>query len=287
MERNDTVFDRITRSYYELSASERKIGDYVIAHRGKARVQSISELAAASLVSEATVTRFCRKLGYRGYNAFRQAVGEGLEAHERLSPETVEEVHDDDSFSDVCRKLHASHVDILTRTLELVRPENYIRAADILERSRRVMCMGQGGSMIIAEEAAHIFATTSGKYYAVSDSHTQTIAAATMDTDDAILFFSYSGSTMDMMDTLRSARKRGGRVILVTHYPDAPGAALADVVLQCGENEDPLQLGSIGARIAQLFLIDILFSEVCRRNLDEVRERRSIMTNAISMKSLP
>ena len=45
----------------------------------------------------------------------------------------------------------------MTQTLELVRPEEYIRAADLLEQADRVLCMGQGGSMIIAMEAAHLF----------------------------------------------------------------------------------------------------------------------------------
>ena len=62
---------------------------------------------------------------------------------------------------------------------------------------------------------------------------------------DVILFVSYSGSTHDMMDTLSVAKKTGAKIILITHYPDAPGTALADVVLLCGALETPLDGGSI------------------------------------------
>ena len=48
-----------------------------------------------------------------------------------------------------------------------------------------------------------------------------------------------------MMDTLRLAKENGAKVILITHYDDAPGVALADVVLLCGAQENPLDSGSI------------------------------------------
>lgn len=138
--------------------------------------------------------------------------------------------------------------------------------------------------MLIASEAAHLFSTISGKFRPVSDSHMQAMAAAMVDSTDTILFFSYSGSTLAMLDTLETARERGCKVILVTRFPKSPGAALADIVLQCGANENPLQSGSIPARIAQMYLIDILFSEFTRKNLDEAKERRNRIAQALAAK---
>ena len=281
-----SVFERLSRIYYELSASEKKIGDYVLSHQSKAQTMSISDLAEASDVSEATVTRFCRKLGCKGYNDFRIAAAKNSASREKHTNPLSGAVMNDDPFSEVCRKLYDADVSAMTQTLELVKPEQYILAADILEKANKVVCMGQGGSMILAEECAHLFSTTSGKYSAVSDSHYQIVTAATMEENDVLLFFSYSGATKDMMDTLRLAKKRNGKVILVTHFPNSPGAMYADVILQCGADESPLQSGSVGARIAQLYLMDILFSEVCRRNLDACRERRSVIADALAGKHL-
>ena len=53
-------------------------------------------------------------------------------------------------------------------------------AVDLLEVARCVCCMGQGGSMLIAAEAAHLFSSVSEKFFAVSDSHLQMMRAATM-----------------------------------------------------------------------------------------------------------
>ena len=88
------------------------------------------------------------------------------------------------------------------------------------------------------------------------------------------------------METLTVVRQQGAKTILITRFPRSPGAALADVVLCCGSNEGPLQLSSVPAKIAQLFLLDILFSAFCRRNLERCRESRARVAEALAEKHL-
>lgn len=278
------VFEKISSEYYGLTASEKKTADFVLASQGDTQFMSISELADASGVAEATISRFCRRLGYKGYNAFKLAVANSAAQSKSWGNPLSGEVHSDDSMEDVCRKLLHTNQDALNQTMEMIRPEAIRQAADLLEQSERVLCMGQGGSMLMASEAAHLFSTVSNKFTPISDSHMQAVAATMMGKKDTILFFSYSGSTLAMMETLQLAARRGGKVILVTRFPNSPGAELADVVLQCGANESPLQLGSVAARIAQLYLMDVLFSEFCRRNLDEYRDCRSRIAEALAEK---
>lgn len=283
----ESVSQKISAEYYNLTASEKKTADYVMAHQRETQLMSITELAEASRVAEATVSRFCRRLGYKGYNAFKLALAKSTARQRSSAANPLSgEVQDTDSLTDLCHKLYTADVSAMTHTMELIKPEDIIAAADLLEKAGKVLCMGQGGSMIIAQEAAHLFSTASGKFFAVSDSHMQVIAAATMDPDDVILFFSYSGATKDMVETLNLARERKAKTILITRFPKSPGAALADVVLQCGANESPLQLGSVPARIAQIYLMDVLFSELCRRNLDGCRQSRSRIADALADKHL-
>lgn len=283
----ESVSEKISAEYYNLTASEKKTADYVMAHQKETQVMSISELAGASKVAEATVSRFCRRLGYKGYNAFKLALAKSTARQGNRGANPLSgEVQDTDSLTDLCHKLYDADVSAMTHTMELIKPENIVGAADLLENAGKVLCMGQGGSMIIAQEAAHLFSTASGKFFAVSDSHMQVIAATTMDPDDVILSFSYSGATRDMVETLNLARDRKAKTILITRFPKSPGAALADVVLQCGANESPLQLGSVPARIAQIYLMDVLFSELCRRNLDQCRQSRSRIADALADKHL-
>ena len=279
------AFEKISNAYYSLTAAEKKVADYVIIHQQESQYMSISELAEACGVAEATISRFARRLNYKGYNAFKLAVAHstaGRSAGNPLSGQVLAE----DGVSDVCQKLFAANVDAMEQTLSLLRPEDVTAAGDLLERADKVLCMGQGGSMVIAEEAAHLFSTVFGKYFAICDSHMQTIAAAQLGPGDVILFFSFSGSTRDRVELARLARERGARIILVTRFPTSPGAALADVVLQCGANESPLQLGSVPARVAMIFVTDVLFSEVCRRDLETCRAHRRQVADALAEKHL-
>lgn len=282
----ESVFEKISTAYYSLTASEKKTADYVMSHQQQTQFMSITELSDASGVAEATVSRFCRRLGYKGYNAFKLAVANSTAQHRALLTPLSAEVVKEDSIEDMCRKLYAADVDAITQTMEVLNWDSIRRAADLLEKAGRVLCMGQGGSMIIAREAAHLFSTVSGKFFPVEDAHMQVIAATMMTPEDVVLFFSYSGSTLDMMETLKLVRERNARVILVTRFPKSPGAELADVVLQCGANENPLQLGSAAAKIAQIFLLDVLFSELCRRNMESCTQSRRRIADALAEKHI-
>lgn len=87
-----------------------------------------------------------------------------------------------------------------------------LRTADALHAANKVLCMGQGGSILMAAEACHLFATVSGKFFAVQDSHTQLLTAVNMDPGDLLFFFSYSGATRDMMETMQAAKKSGAKI---------------------------------------------------------------------------
>ena len=67
------AFEKISNAYYSLTAAEKKVADYVIIHQQESQYMSISELAEACGVAEATVSRFSKRLGYKGYNAFKLA----------------------------------------------------------------------------------------------------------------------------------------------------------------------------------------------------------------------
>lgn len=283
---DESVFGKISGAYYSLTASEKKAADYVLAYQRETQYMSITELADACGVAEATVSRFCRRLGYKGYNAFKLAVANATAKNNPWGNPLSGEVLKVDTMEDVCRKLYTADVGAIGQTLELLNLDSIRRAADLLEKAGRVYCMGQGGSMLLAMEAAHLFSTVSGKFTAVGDAHLQAVSAVMMDSDDVILFFSYSGSTLDMVDTIRLAKERRAKVILITRFPKSPGAGAADVVLQCGANESPLQLGSVAAKIAQMFLLDVLFSEYCRRDMDACRQSRIRVADALASKHI-
>lgn len=275
------IFAKLDNEYYQLTGSEKKVADYVATHPNQTQFMSISELAEECGVAEATISRFCRRMKYKGYSAFKLAVANSLASRDAYSPLSGE-VLPGDTVLDMCKKIYSADVGAMAQTLALIRPEAITQAADLLLGAEKVLCMGQGGSMILAQEAAHLFSTAMPGFFAVWDSHMQAIAASQMTRRDVVLYFSYSGSTRDVVDVLKVVRKRGGKSILITRFPKSPGAAYVNVVLPCGSKEDPYQLGSVAARVAQLFLVDVLFSEICRRDIEGCRTRREQVADVLS-----
>lgn len=286
MAEHRNIFEIISAEYYVFTPSEKKIADFILANQDGLAYLSIGQLAAGAAVAEATVSRFCRRLGFRNFVEFKLTAANTALRFKPANNPLSGQIERTDTVEDICRKLYSAEVDALAQTMEVLDAAEVVRAADLLENARRVLFMGQGGSMLLAQEAAHLFSTVGNHFIPVIDSHMQAIAAAMMEQGDVILFFSYSGSTRAMMETLKLAKERGGRVILVTRFPKSPGAELSDIVLQCGANENPLQSGSIAARIAQMYLVDVLFSEYSRRDLCRTRENRARIAEALAKKHL-
>ena len=140
----ESVFDKISAAYYELTAAEKKTADFIMANRGRSQYLSIAELAEYSGVAEATVSRFCRRMGYKGFNAFRLALAN---ASFLVTPEAgllSGPVESTDSFEEMCQKLCSADQGAIHQTLVLLDETKIRRAVDMLCTAGRVVCMGQG-----------------------------------------------------------------------------------------------------------------------------------------------
>ncbi len=278
---DSNVFSKIVDGYYKFTASEKKVSDYIINERKNVQYMSISELSEACNVAEATISRFCKTLGYKGYNAFKLAIANASEIEKRTNL-----IEEDGSVAEIAKSRANANIDVIKQTMSLINFDKIQEAAKVLANSKKVLCMGQGGSAIIAEEAAHLFSMSFSNFYPVGESHMQMIAAAGLSEEDSVLYFSYSGATRDLEDSFYVAKSKNAKVILVTRFPKSPIAMKADIVLICGSKESPLQLGSVEARISQLYLLDLLYHEMCMQNPEKSEEHKNNVAEAVSLKHL-
>ena len=270
MDEQHNIIERIHASYYQLTAAEKKVADYVLAQREQIQFMSITQLADECGVADATISRFCRSLKLKGFNAFK------LELAQYTAPARVQQSSQQDADTLMGRSQEVGRLahEAVEQTVQLLQPHQIKKAVALIEKAQRIMCFGSGSSMILAHECANMFSTVTGKFFAVADTHTQISTVATMSTDDIIFLFSYSGATTGGIEMLELARSRGVKTIRVTRFSKSPAAKLADVVLCCGSNEGPYQFGSVPAKIAQLVVIDFLFQEYCYRNREACEANR-------------
>ena len=277
-EQSMDILERIRASYYQLTAAERKVADYVLTQHSQVQFMSITQLADECGTAETTVTRFCRSLKLKGFNAFKIE----LARHSVLGVSSRREPVSTDTLAGRVRESGRLAIDAVHQTTELMDLNQIGRAVELIEQAPTVLCLGSGGSMIMACECDHLFSTVTGKFTTISDAHMQISAVATMDPKGVIILFSYSGATTGGIQILELARQRGIRTILVTRFQKSPAAKLSEVVLCCGSNESPFQFGSVPAKVAQLVVIDVFFQEYCLRNQESCNERVQYIASALS-----
>ncbi len=265
MKEND-VFDSMTSYYNMLSEANRRIADCLFRNKDRAVYMTISKLAEESGVSVATVTRFCRTLGYAGFHDFRVNMAKTCSAYpeggvlaedmQRSGPET-----DETDFESFRINLLRSHTDALRQTLDSLREEDLNAAVQILIKARRVFVTGRAGSAAAAKAAVSRFLSLSGKFICIENSYEETTYMALGGAHDAVLNFSYFGSVRDSLENLRSAREHDMKIVVVTHFRYSPAAELADAVLLCGGIEEPSKALEMNVRTSQMLLIDALYQK--------------------------
>lgn len=267
-QQSEDIFTALIHSYNTLTRSETKVADYILRHKQEIRLQSISELAQRCSVSEATISRFCHSVGCASFNEFKLAVVQAISASENMDMGTdlYSSILPDDSIEQKCRKLCSVSTDALHQTLSELDVDKIDKVVDMLSRAGSVYCFGQGNSSIVAEDAWGRFSCVSPKFHYIANANLQATTAELLGKNDVVLYFSFSGAVRELTEMGKILQNREAKLILVTRFPNSPGAQYADLLLICGANEAPQQQGSIAAKIGQLFIVDVLFHEYCARN---------------------
>ncbi len=274
------IIEKNSELYTKLTNSERKLANYISKNAEKVQYLSITSLAKTCNVAEATITRFCKKLNYSGYNELK------IEIAKTVIENNIHTKSKVDKSESMQERVLNSIKDSLESTLKLVDYSKYVKAAKMFKKAKNVYCFGQGTSGVIAKEAWSSFMMLASNFNYVEDSHLQIIATSLCSKDDVILYFSYSGETREVLDTLKLAKKCGVKIILVTHYQESPAAKYSDIVLLCDAKETLLHSGSMNAKITQLYIIDMLLNEFSQQNRTLVDNNRILSANAISIKLL-
>lgn len=263
------------------------MADYVTRQPQDVLYMSITDLAEKCGVGDTTVFRFCKTLKLNGYQDFKMLLAQSLNSSDGSPNLTLsDEIGRGDSTGEVCRKLLIKNIASLNQTFGMVNPAEIQRAVEMMEKARFIHFFGMGSSCVMALEAKNKFAGILPNVGFVEDLHMQEMAAALLSEDDVAVAFSYSGSSKDTISILKHAKQCRARTLCITHFAESPLTTYADIVLLCGDNEGPFQGGSLSARIAQLYLLDVLYTEYFKRNFSVCDGNKRRTTQAIASRLL-
>ena len=274
-------YSRIQEKLESLSKMERKTAECLAENQDKLIYASITELAELAGTSEATVTRVCTKLGYSGFQALKVSVARELvsqqeKIHEDLKADSPPEM--------IIDKIFSSAIHTLTMTRKALDGKAVAGSIDALCRARRIVVIGNGNSGAIALDAQHKFLRIGLNVSAYTDDHMQMIAVVSMTKDDVLIAISHSGSSRDVAEAMQVAKENGATVISITNNGISPVSKLADIRLYTYSQETKYRTYAISSRMAELTIIDTLYTGVSLRLGDKAIQNFEALEKALVVK---
>ena len=269
--------------YPRFSVTERKIADYILKYPNRIIHSSINQVAEDLKVADSSVFRFCKRLGYKGYQAMKIAL-----ASEIVSP--TENIHEkvgvQDTVDTITSKVFQANIKTLEETLLVTDEEQLQVAVDTILAAESIKFFGIGGSSVVALDGYHKFLRTGLKVNAVLDSHFQLGEASQMNEKDCAILISHSGSSRDILQILNVVKSTGAKTISITNHAKSPLSTGASIPLYTVSEETTYRPEALSSRIAQLTLIDALYVNIMMKRGKSGQEALEKMREAIIVKRI-
>lgn len=274
-----SIFDMgsVIRGYYpSFTPSEKKVADFFLEdHPGIIRM-TLADVAAESGVSDASVLRFCRSMGYKRWLEFKIDLTRSLP---RPSEQLLDEVNEKDSPGILAKKVFQNSIQAIMDTRAVLDEEQFERAITLISGAERILIVGVGTSGPIAHEMYNRFFRLGLDCKVQTDSYLQMMESALLSPRDLMIVISQTGDSTDPLKTTAFAKTQGCSVIVITGNSGSKLTRYADVVLLSVSHENRIE--TIASRIAQYALTHALFIGLAMQNISEAVEKDQIIWDAI------
>ena len=251
---SENLLVRLAETQAQMTKSEKKVAEVVLADPAATTRSSIATLARAAGVSEPSVNRFCKNFGAAGFPDFKLKLAQCMASGFPLLSESVEP---GDDLASCSRKILSSTMAALAELRESLDTAALERGVSLMTAARRIYFFGLGASSAVAKDAEQRFFRFKLPVSSHEDMLMQRMLAASAGAGDLFVMISHTGRTRELIDTARLARQNGAVVMGLT-APASPlaGACNCVVGVEVVENTDYYM--PMNSRIAHLAVLDIL-----------------------------
>ncbi len=263
-------------AYPSLPPSERKVVDFILTNFEEVIRMTLAELAQRSSVSDATVVRLCRSLGFNNFLELKISLTRSFDASPRL-------IHDDvregDTSATIARKVLHTAIEAVQDTLQVLDDDAFDLAVDLLNKADRVLIAGVGSSGPLAHELYNRLIRLRMNCHVHTDIYLQVVEAALLTSKDAVVLISQNGTSIGPIRTAQEARRKGAKVIVITGNSVSELSELADVILMTVSHETRLE--TIDSRVAQHALLQALYVALAMRMMSAANESERMIWEAL------
>lgn len=275
------LLGEISNQIPSFHASEIAIAEAVLHDPITVGQMNISQIAERSGTSVASVVRFCKTLGFKGYPEFRMALIGQLSRQSNIGypPELDNGITLQDSAEEVIRKVAQSDAMAIQTTAERLDVQIFKKTVNAWNTAQTIGIVGFASSSYVAMDLQLKLNRLGKNAIAWSDFHTALTSISVLKSGDVVVAISHSGTTVDIIEVMTEFKKRGIQIILITNALRSPATAIADLTLFTSARETLFRSGATASRIAQLTVVDCLCISLAQLNwletkkaLDESRE---------------
>lgn len=282
MARNGKILNTISSLYESLTKTEKKIADTILMSPDLVVQCLLSEIAAHLEVGEATFVRFCRSVGFKGFSDFKLELSIELATKDNSDNPLLEtDIVATDSSLHIAQKLQNSIANVVNETVNLLDFNQLEQAVAVMRQANRIFLFGVGSSGITAEEAKNKLMRIGFNVDASGNNHFMYMQAALLKPKDVAIGISHSGYSQETAHALRIAKQNGATTVAITHSLRSPITDCADFVLVNGNKQGKLQGDSIGTKIAQLFVLDLIYALLVQSEQERAVETKQKTLNVI------
>ncbi|MBR9912452.1 MAG: transcriptional regulator HexR [Gammaproteobacteria bacterium] len=264
------ILTRLQHKLNNLSKSERRIAEAILADPEAVVHSTTAELARRAGVSDPMISRLCRGIGCKGFPEFKVQLAQSLAKNTSFVTRSVAIDDDTDTYVNKLISTHQGALDYLRKELD---PRVIESAVDCLDNAKRIEIFGMGGCASLAQDAQHKLFRLGTPTIAYEDNLKQRMAAAAANEDSVILFISFTGRTYATIETATTAKNSGARVLAITD-PKSPLAAVCDLVITSGsELEDTTIYVPMTTTIMIQTIIDILATGLALKRSPQVDQQ--------------
>lgn len=261
MYQKESISFLIEANYASLRASEKKTADYILENPEAAAGMGLSCLAQKAGVSQPTVVRFAKALGFKGYKEFQHCLlAQSPAGRGSTIPHAMYgyEVAREEERRNIPAGITAAVIAMLEENLKSLSADAYEKAVDSLLQAEKIEVYGVENSHTACSDLCTklTYLGLNCRYF--TDTYLQRISAENLKPTDAAVGISYSGSSRDTVDTLKAAKKQGAVTIALTNFRDSPLSKYADYVL-CSSQKQFFYGDAIFSRTTQLAVVDMLY----------------------------
>ncbi|WP_278902928.1 MurR/RpiR family transcriptional regulator [Dolosigranulum pigrum] len=254
--------------YRNATDTERIIIDYILQKPKKTSTLTIHELAEVTYSSSSTIIRLCKKCGYEGYRDFSKQLTYEIAVREDYREKRQLEINKDDDIDDVINKISQNNILALEELSQTINADTIIRSIDIIDQADRIFIFGMGASFLVAKDLHMKLARVNKMAHINEDWHTMLLMSKNVSKNDVVIIISYSGKTTEMITCLQVAKENGATIIAITKEEATEISTKADLNMYVPAKEFSFRSGAMSSRIAQLNIVDILYTSYISKTFD-------------------